>query len=588
MSQLSIETCIELAKTGRYEQAICGFQKVLQEDAQSFEGFRGLAFCYGKTGNWSGAITNIIKTLAHSPNGYQKREIFLLIDIMQSSGLQSYVASLERPLKFSFNDNKLILKVKDLIWRQIEAKHPEVFSKQNVSTRLANFDDSLDCLIKDDYFCILIEKLSITHYFIEDILKLCRRELLLRVSKNVDVSPYLTFLAALACQTLLNDGIYSISDEESHLLNVLKLDGNSIKQADQVLVSSKVEHLILAICYSDFEGVMAIWKNYKNEIQSAGLTYLEAELAFYFEVMSTTHEQTVIDRSGSKLVQSFYMENPYPKWKFKNIGQDIQQMIKNIGGDVNADLHVLIAGCGTGGQVIECALGNPDAKITAIDLSPASLKYAKLMAQRFDLTNIEFKLLDILDVKKLNQVFDYIVCTGVLHHMESPQAGLNALESVLASKGYMRLALYSKTARSGLAAIKKDLLHFLNTDEAGVTRNGVRAWRGQLSAETKNSPYYFGGDFFTLNGLFDLLLHPQQKEYSLIEIKKILESADLAYVAISNPVVGQELADILSKNPVGKDGYSLEYWDKVEESNPLLFVNMVTFFVAKEKNSKRL
>jgi SAM-dependent methyltransferase len=281
------------------------------------------------------------------------------------------------------------------------------------------------------------------------------------------------------------------------------------------------------------------------------------------------------------------MENPYPKWKFKSKGMDIQLMLKNIGGDVNADLNVLIAGCGTGGQVIECALGNPDAKITAIDLSPVSLKYAKLMAQRFDVTNIEFKLLDILDVKKLKKVFDYIVCTGVLHHMESPQAGLNALESVLASNGYMRLALYSKSARSGLPAIKKDLMHFLNTDEAGITRNGVRAWRGQLSAEKKNNPHYRWWDFFNLNGLYDLLLHPQQKEYSLIEIKKTLKNGGLAFVAISNHVlVGQDLADLLSKNPVGTDGYSLEYWDNVEKNNPFLFVNMVTFFVTKEKNQQ--
>ena len=111
---------------------------------------------------------------------------------------------------------------------------------------------------------------------------------------------------------------------------------------------------------------------------------------------------------------------------------------------------VLIAGCGTGAQVL-VANRYRNAKITAIDLSSSSLAYAIRKAREYGMKNVTFKKMDLLNIGELDQHFDIIECTGVLHHMENPKAGLSKLINQLIPGGYIKLALYSGVARKTIA-----------------------------------------------------------------------------------------------------------------------------------------
>ena len=87
-------------------------------------------------------------------------------------------------------------------------------------------------------------------------------------------------------------------------------------------------------------------------------------------------------------VQSQYEENPYPRWRFIRFFKDYKISIKeainneispnriNINVDNKQQSKVLIAGCGTGKQILQ-ALKYENSVITAIDLSLSSLAYAK-------------------------------------------------------------------------------------------------------------------------------------------------------------------------------------------------------------------
>jgi SAM-dependent methyltransferase len=46
--------------------------------------------------------------------------------------------------------------------------------------------------------------------------------------------------------------------------------------------------------------------------------------------------------------------------------------------------------------------------------------------------------------------FDHIVCTGVLHHLPDPDAGLRSLRDVLAPSGAMHLMVYAPYGRAGV------------------------------------------------------------------------------------------------------------------------------------------
>ena len=101
---------------------------------------------------------------------------------------------------------------------------------------------------------------------------------------------------------------------------------------------------------------------------------------------------TTIESEVSRAVRQQYEENPYPRWvKTGPPGEPI--VLK--GRPPEEAYDALFAGCGTGLSTVEFARQTPRARVLAIDLSVASLCYAKRMAQNYRLANVEFAQADI-------------------------------------------------------------------------------------------------------------------------------------------------------------------------------------------------
>src|SRR5437868_11781661 len=92
-------------------------------------------------------------------------------------------------------------------------------------------------------------------------------------------------------------------------------------------------------------------------------------------------------------------------------------------------LRILVAGCGTV-QAAYTAYMNPGDEVFGIDLSEASLAHERFLQERHELSNLKLFKGDLLEVSSLGGQFDVILCTGVLHHMADPSAGLAALGDV--------------------------------------------------------------------------------------------------------------------------------------------------------------
>src|SRR5260370_17811346 len=73
-------------------------------------------------------------------------------------------------------------------------------------------------------------------------------------------------------------------------------------------------------------------------------------------------------------------------------------------------LEILVAGCGTS-QAARHALREPDARVTAIDVSEASLRHTSDLKQKYNLNNLELHHLPIERVGELERSFDLIACT---------------------------------------------------------------------------------------------------------------------------------------------------------------------------------
>ena len=202
--------------------------------------------------------------------------------------------------------------------------------------------------------------------------------------------------------------------------------------------------------------------------------------------------------------------------------------------DFNQAFEVLVAGCGTGDAVVTLATqlyGTP-ARITAVDMSGASLAVARARMEARGLDNVRFVHDSLLNVAThMQQPFDYINCTGVLHHLEVPEVGLAALESVLAPEGVMHLMLYARYGRESVYQMQS-LMRMINGDEPNIQRK-VDMCRKVLEA----LPPHHGFRLFTEtvsdvkqlgdSGLYDLLLHSHDVAYTVPQVYGFLGKAGL-------------------------------------------------------------
>ena len=96
----------------------------------------------------------------------------------------------------------------------------------------------------------------------------------------------------------------------------------------------------------------------------------------------------------------------------------------------------------------------PDARVTAIDVSETSLRHTRDLQQKHDIRNLHLHRLAIERIGELGETFDQIVCTGVLHHLSDPNAGLRALRDVLARDGAMHIMVYAPYGRAGITMMQ--------------------------------------------------------------------------------------------------------------------------------------
>lgn len=191
-----------------------------------------------------------------------------------------------------------------------------------------------------------------------------------------------------------------------------------------------------------------------------------------------------------------------------------------------ADLDVLVAGCGTW-QSAKYALCHPAARVVAVDVSTTSLEHTERLKQKYNLTNLTTKQIVIESVNELDRGFDHIICTGVLHHLADPDAGLRALRSVLKPDGAMYLMVYAPYGRTGVYMIQ-DYCRRLGI---GTSPEEIKDLITVLQRVPPHHPLLAsqGGsrDFANGDALADALLNPRDRSYSVPQLYEFIEGSDL-------------------------------------------------------------
>jgi SAM-dependent methyltransferase len=129
----------------------------------------------------------------------------------------------------------------------------------------------------------------------------------------------------------------------------------------------------------------------------------------------------------------------------------------------------------------------------------------------------------MLDKSAAAEKFGLIDSYGVLHHLEDPQQGLNALTARLAEGGIIRVMVYSRYARKEEDSIRRAFSLLGIRDTATARRLIKQAKPGSRLYSFAKSSYEAQSN----SGLADALLHPSVKSYRIDEFVKLVHGSGL-------------------------------------------------------------
>src|ERR1700685_415326 len=240
-----------------------------------------------------------------------------------------------------------------------------------------------------------------------------------------------------------------------------------------------------------------------------------------------TDEETGVSPDRAAAIRAFYESHPYPapinsfEKRLEHYRDPQRRRAQSLLlwplEKPRPGRSILVAGCGTS-QAARHALMEPDARVTAIDVSETSLRHTRDLQQKHDIRNLQLHRLAIERIGELGETFDQIVCTGVLHHLNDPDAGLRALRDILAVDGAMHIMVYAPYGRAGITMMQ-DYCRLL---EIGVRHEALRDLGETVQSLPIDHPIAGvvkrAKDFAQPNALADALLHPQDRAYSVPQL----------------------------------------------------------------------
>jgi SAM-dependent methyltransferase len=192
------------------------------------------------------------------------------------------------------------------------------------------------------------------------------------------------------------------------------------------------------------------------------------------------------------------------------------------------DLSILVAGCGAS-QAARYAVRWPRAKVVGIDVSGSSLAATAKLKREHGLSNLELRHLPLERAAELGGTFDHVVCTGVLHHLSDPDAGLVALRKVLTAGGALHLMVYAPYGRAGIYQLQ-DYCRRLGVRPTNREIDDLLASLRGLPPDHPLAPLLRASpDFRSRAGIADALLNPQDRPYSVPQLLDLVRCAGLEF-----------------------------------------------------------
>lgn len=579
-----------LKDQGRLDEAIAVYRRLVQIRPTDSDGLNSLASALSARGDTAGALEIIHRSLRLKETASAKR---IFADIVKPLHWRSDNRQTREFMARALNEpwvrpSELAGTAASLVKQEPRIGAAVKKAEQSWPQSLAAADlfgpEGTEPFSSDALLRALLASAQNTDVELERFLTLARR-LLLEAAEGDDAKEAgVEFYAALARQCFINEYVFFQDEEESRRALNLR---NALIGALEIGAGISALRLLAVAAYfplHSLSGSARLLDRAWPDAVSAVLVQQVREPQEEARLRAAIPRLTPIANATSQLVQSQYEENPYPRWvrmppveKTAGIAQYLRQKfpladIQPAGGETTAFLS---AGCGTGQMALEIGQGVA-AQVLAIDLSLASLGYARRKALELGLAGIEFAQADILELGATGRRFGVIECSGVLHHMADPFAGWRALLSLLDPGGFMLVALYSDRARRGIVEARQ----FIAGKGYSPSADGIRRCRQDLlEMDPKRELGTTFGDFFGTSSCRDLLFHVQEQRMTLPAIAAFLGSHDLTFLGFETD--SATLAAYRRRFPGDPAATDLENWDAFENDNPDAFARMYVFWVQK-------
>lgn len=154
----------------------------------------------------------------------------------------------------------------------------------------------------------------------------------------------------------------------------------------------------------------------------------------------------------TKSVTKFYEIEPFPNYSLnenkrslleKGDSNDLSKKLKEFIGFNKSFIEI---GSGTS-QLSNYLAAGTNNKIYAFDPTEPALRLGYNFASENNINNVTFVNADIFDDVLEDEIFDFVWCSGVLHHTKDPFSGFKIIQKSLKTNGYILIGLYNKYGR---------------------------------------------------------------------------------------------------------------------------------------------
>lgn len=382
----------------------------------------------------------------------------------------------------------------------------------------------------------------------------------------------LEWLATLACQGWLNEYLWPVTEAEQARVEQWQQAAPhwELSQTRQWLQLALYQPLWSQPCAP---ALLADWA-------SSDWPELRC-LADYGIKTHQRHQMiTSLPHFGKQVPQplgEFYEHWPYPRW-LPAWPRESQHPLDYLHQLFPASREIpwprgpwrwLVAGCGTGQDVVQTALGFRDVQLTALDLSYDSLAQAIQLLEPYAPGKIEWWQGDLLELGLLQQHFQVIQACGVLHHLPDPVAGLKVLVDQLQPGGLLKIMVYRQAGRQFLQHIQR----WCQEQGLSPATLPLPSLRQRIITQAPIewvAPLLASPDFFCTSGCHDLLWHIQETDLTLADLESWLKQTGLSLLGFEWPEPG--LYDRYRQHFPQEPGLNhWPHWAQLEHLYPHLF-----------------